>query len=60
MTSRLLAIQEGWLSSSGTLLAKDSGTVEVNFDNFWVDFGSTKLRVNPAKGAKPVFQQYCA
>ncbi|CAL5222887.1 g5315 [Coccomyxa viridis] len=43
-------IQEGWLSSSGTLLAKDPNTVEVSFDKFWVDFGSTKLRPTLAEG----------
>ena len=55
----LLSVQEGWLSSSGTLLAKDLNTVEVSFDKFWVDFGSTKLRPTLAEGAAPLFSNSC-
>ena len=51
----LQLVQEGWLSSSGSLIAKDPDTVEVSFDKFWVDFGSTKLRPTLGEGAKSVF-----
>ena len=43
-------LQEGWLSSSGSLQAKDAGTVEVAFNKFWVDFGSSKLRATLSEG----------
>ena len=44
------ALQEGWLSSSGSLQAKDAGTVELAFDKFWADFGSSKLRASLSEG----------
>ena len=46
----VLCAQEGWLSSSGSLQAKDAGTVEVAFNKFWVDFGSSKLRAKVSEG----------
>jgi len=38
------ALQEGWLSASGRLMPAGSDAVEVAFDRFWVDLGSTALR----------------
>ncbi len=52
--NHLLPVQEGWLSSSGSLSAKDPDTLEVSFDKFWVDFGSTKLRPTLAEGDTPL------
>ena len=36
--------KEGWLSASGRVEASGSNTLQVLFDRFWIDFGSTKLR----------------
>ncbi len=49
--NRCTVLQEGWLSASGRLMPAGSDAVEVAFDRFWVDFGSTALRPslgNPA------------
>ena len=51
-------MQEGWLSSSGSLQAKDAGTVKVAFNRFWVDFGSSKLRATLPEG-KALCMQSC-
>ena len=45
-------MQEGWLSASGTLRAKDASTLELSFDKFWVDFGSTSLRPTLTEGER--------
>ena len=45
-------MQEGWLSASGTLRAKDASTLELIFDKFWVDSGSTSLRPTLTKGER--------
>lgn len=42
--------QEGWLSSSGRLFSNEADTVEVAFDKFWLDIGSTKLRDSGPEG----------
>lgn len=50
------APQEGWLSASGRLMPAGSDAVEVAFDRFWVDLGSTALRPSlgdPASSAVP-------
>ncbi|CAL8471769.1 g11311 [Coccomyxa elongata] len=44
-------VQEGWLSSSGRLFSNAADTVEVAFDKFWVDIGSTKLRHSGTEGS---------
>lgn len=36
--------REGWLSASGTIEASGTNTLQVLFDKFWIDFGSTKFR----------------
>jgi hypothetical protein len=43
-------LQEGWLSASGRLFSRNDDTVEIAFDTFWLDVGSTKLRPHFASG----------
>lgn len=35
---------EGWLSAAGALRVQDDTTLNVDFNQFWVDFGADKLR----------------
>lgn len=56
----LLLVQEGWLSSSGRLFSNAADTVEVAFDRFWVDLGSTKLRHSGREGRIIFICLFCA
>lgn len=38
--------KEGWLSASGRIQASSEDTLQIIFDQFWIDFGSNSLRQN--------------